>query len=110
MEKTQSAAYLALRPSSRRLLRFIEMEIQRQGGGRVLIFNDQFEMIGSRKVYVPGLSELHSLGLLSVARHPKQHTCALSDRWRDIETANQATTVSARARVRPMPPTVSPAA
>ena len=70
-----------------------------------MIFNDRLEMIGSRRVYVPGLSELHGLGLLDAERHPKQHVCALSDRRRAIETQNRARIVSARARVRPMPPT-----
>ena len=80
-------------------------EITQGGGGRVEIFNDLLEMIGSRRVYLPGLAELWDLGLLEVERFPKRHMVSLSDRWRAIETPSQATTVSARARVRPMPPT-----
>ena len=52
-ERTQSPAYRTLRASSRRLLTFIESEVARQGGGRVVIFNGQFEMIGSRRVFCP---------------------------------------------------------
>ena len=35
---------------------------------------------------VPGLDELHALGLIEVKRTPKRHVCAISERWRDIRT------------------------
>jgi hypothetical protein len=38
-DRTQGAAYGALRASSKRLLMFIEQEIARHGGGPVTIFN-----------------------------------------------------------------------
>ena len=63
-DRTQSPAYEALRASSRRLLLFIEGEIARQGGGAVTLFADQLAVVGSIKVIVPGLAELHALGLL----------------------------------------------
>ena len=71
-DRTQSPAYEALRASSRRLLLFIEGEIARQGGGRVTIYADQFAVVGSIKVVLPGLSELHALGLIDVKRHTKR--------------------------------------
>ena len=99
-DRTQSPAYEALRASSRRLLLFIEGEIARQGGGAVTLFADQLAVVGSIKVIVPGLAELHALGLLDVKRHTKRHVCALSERWRNIETAMHAMRVSADARAR----------
>jgi hypothetical protein len=67
-DRTQSTAYGALRASSRRLLLFIEHEIARSGGGSVTLYADQFAVVGSIKVVLPGLSELHALGLIEVAR------------------------------------------
>jgi hypothetical protein len=98
-ERMQSPAYLALRASSRRLLRFVETEIARGGGGRVVIFDDQFAVVGSIRVVLPGIAELKGLGLLDVERHPKRYVCALSDRWRSIATPKQAMTISAGTRV-----------
>jgi hypothetical protein len=46
------------------------------------------------------LVELHAVGLLDVKRHTKRHVCALSERWRNIETAMHAMRVSTNARVR----------
>ena len=88
--RTQSPAYEVLGPSSRHLLLFIEGEIARSGGCSVRLYSDQFAVIGSRNVVLPGLSELHRLGLIDWRRHPKRHLISLSDRWRDIETAKQA--------------------
>jgi hypothetical protein len=107
-DRTQSPAYEALRASSRRLLLFIEGEIARQGGGRVTIYADQFAVVGSIKVVLPGLSELHALGLIDVKRHTQRHVCALSDRWRGIETAMHAMRISANARVRRSLPVTTP--
>jgi hypothetical protein len=108
-ERAQSPAYQILRPSARRLLRFVESEIARHGGGRVTIFNDQLEMIGSRRVYLPGLHELAALGLITVERFPKRHVCQLSDRWREI-TPKQAMAASAAAREQRKPPQTMDAA
>ena len=60
-----------------------------------MIHNDQLEMIGSRRIYLTGLFELHTLGLLDVERYPKCHACRLSDRWRDIGSVLDAKTASA---------------
>jgi hypothetical protein len=57
---------------------------------------------------LPGLSELTGLGFIEWQRFPKRHRISLSDRWRMIETAQQATIVSARARLQPMPPEMPP--
>ncbi len=105
----QSAAYDVLRASSRRLLAFIEQEIARQGGGNVVLFNDQLEVVGSRRVVGPGLSELNALGLLRVARYQKRHLISFSDGWKQIASKRDALLISARARVEHMPPqTMSP--
>jgi len=85
-----------------------EGEIARQGGGRVTIYADQFAVVGSIKVVLPGLSELHALGLIDVKRHTQRHVCALSDRWRGIETAMHAMRISANARVRRSLPVTTP--
>jgi len=63
-ERTQSHAFAVLRPSSLRLLLFIEGEIARQGGGPVTLYIDQFAVVGSIRVVLPGLSELTGLGLI----------------------------------------------
>jgi hypothetical protein len=109
-ERTQSHAFAVLRPSSRRLLMFIETEIARSGGGSVTLYMDQFEVVGSRSLVLPGLSELHALGLIEVTRLPKRqlfamrHLCAMSERWRDIRTLRDAKIVSVVARVQRKPP------
>jgi hypothetical protein len=108
-ERTQSHAFAVLRPSSRRLLMFIETEIARSGGGSVTLCMDQFEVVGSRSLVLPGLSELHALGLIEVTRLPKRqlfamrHLCAMSERWRDIRTLRDAKIVSVVARVQRKP-------
>jgi len=43
--RTQSHAFAVLRPSSLRLLLFIEGEIARQGGGPVTLYIDQFAVV-----------------------------------------------------------------
>ena len=98
-EWTQSHAHAVLRRSSKRLLLFINGEIARCGGGSVSIHNDQLAVVGSFTVVLPGLSELHALGLLDVTRYPKRHVCAISERWRDIRTTRDAKIVSVVARV-----------
>jgi hypothetical protein len=67
-----------LRASSRRVDRLIQSELARQGGGVATIFNDQFELCGSRRVYRPALAE--------IVRFPKRYTCRPSDRWREMRT------------------------
>jgi hypothetical protein len=78
-ERTQSPADQVLRASSKRLLMFIEQEIAHSCGGSVTLYNDQFAVVGSVKVVLPGLSELHALGLIDVTRFPKRHVCANRD-------------------------------
>ena len=80
MQREESPAYKILRPSARRLLKYVLSEIARNGGGRVVIHNDHLEMIGSRRIYLTGLYELHTVGLLEVERFPKCHACRVSDR------------------------------
>lgn len=108
-ERTQSVAYGALRASSRRLLLFIDGEIARSGGGTVTLYADQFAVVGSVRVVLPGLSELRALGLIDWQRFPKRHMITLSDRWRAIETARQAMSVCAAARGQPPLPPSQPA-
>ena len=60
MQREESPAYEILRASTRRLLKYVISEIARNGGGRVVIHNDQLEMIGSRRIYLTGLYELHT--------------------------------------------------
>ena len=103
-EWTQSHAHAVLRRSSMRLLLFIDGEIARCGGGRVSIHNDQLAAVGAITVVLPGLSELHALGLLDVMRYQKRHVCAISERWRDIRTLRDAKIVSVVARVQRKPP------
>jgi len=52
-DRRRPLAYSVLRASTRRVLAMVEAEIARQGGGRVVIHNDQFEHCGSRRVYLP---------------------------------------------------------
>jgi hypothetical protein len=104
----KSPAYAVLRAPSRRLLRFIEYEIARNGGRPIMLYNDQFAVVGSVRVIAPGLSELHVLGLIEVTRYPKRHMCALSERWRDIASKQDASIISARARSQRMPPMMVP--
>jgi hypothetical protein len=107
-DRTGSPAYGALRASSRRLLLFVEQEIARNGGKPVTIYNDQFNVVGSIKVVLPGPSELHALGLIEVTRFPKRHGCAMSERCRDIRTMRDAKIVSVVARVQRKPPVLTP--
>ena len=109
MQREQSAAYEVLRPSSRRLLRFIDIELARTGGATIF-HNDQFEVVGSlNRVVLYGLAELHALGLIDVERYPKRCRIALSQRWRGITSAGRARAVSVAAREE-RPPVVTPAA
>jgi hypothetical protein len=55
-------------------------------------------MIGSRRIYLTGLLELHTLGLLEVERYPKCHAARVSDRWRNIGSVLDAKMASAVAR------------
>jgi len=66
-ERMLSPAYRALRASARRLFKFIDREIARQGSP-VTLFADEFAVVGSVRVVLPGLSELQGLGLLDVER------------------------------------------
>jgi hypothetical protein len=95
-ERNQSPSFLTLRASSRRVLRLIESEIARQGGCAT-IFNDQFEICGSRRVWRPAAAELHALGLVEVVRFPKRYACRPSYRWREV-TTQQAQIISVMAR------------
>ena len=81
-----------LRASARRVLRLVESEIARQGGGAATVYADQLEYCGSRRVYRPALAELHALGLIEVTRYPKRYVCRLSDGWRGVRTMRDALT------------------
>jgi hypothetical protein len=67
----------------------------------VTLYADQFAVVGSVRVVLPGLSELHKLGLIDWERFPKRYVIGLSNRWRSIATAKQAMSVSALARRQP---------
>ena len=109
MQRERSPAYEILRPSSRRLLRVIDTELARNGGATI-IHNDQFEVVGSStRVVLPGLAELHALGLIEVTRYPKRCRVASSRRWQEITTADQARATSVAAREE-RPPVVTPVA
>jgi hypothetical protein len=97
-ERTRSPAYLALRASARRVLRLVEAEIARQGGGVATIYTDQFELCGSRRVYRPALAEIHALGLAEITRQPKRYVCRLSNRWSEVRTMQDALIASTMAR------------
>jgi hypothetical protein len=103
MDRNASPAFEVLRPSSRRLLTFIEQAIER-AGGPVSLYADQLATIGSARIIRPGMSELHALGLIEAVRLTKRYECRLSYRWRDVRSMREAMLISIRARVRPMPP------
>jgi hypothetical protein len=64
---------------------------------------------GSRRVWVPAMSELQGLGLFDVERLPKKYICAMSDRWRGITSKREALLASVRARrVQRRPPMTMP--
>jgi hypothetical protein len=70
----------------------------------VTIYPDQFAVVGSIRIIVPGLDELNALGLLDVQRYPKRCVCALSERWRDIASRHDAVDIAEAARAkRPLP-------
>jgi hypothetical protein len=95
-ERNRSPAYTVLRASARRVDRLIQSEIARQGGCAT-IFNDQFEICGSRRVWRPAAAEIGALGLAEITRHPKRYICRPSDRWRGL-TMQDALIASAMAR------------
>jgi hypothetical protein len=112
-ERKTSPAYEVLRASSRRLLLFIEQEIARNGGGKVTIYPDQFRVVGSIRIIVPGLDELNALGLIDVQRYPKRAVCSMSQRWRGILARHDAVDISEAARAKrvlPVPTATRPAA
>jgi hypothetical protein len=108
MDRTSSPAYEVLRASSRRVLRLVESEIMRQGGGSAAVWNDMLECCASRRAYLPALCELAGLGFITVERHPKKHICRLANGWRDIASMHEAVRVSARARTLRHPPMTMP--
>ena len=92
-ERIQSHAFAVLRSSSKRLLQYIQTECERHGGAAT-IHDDQFAMIGSRRVIRPGLAELVALGLIEHERRPKCSVCKISSRWRSIASRKQAARIS----------------
>lgn len=94
MERENSPAFEVLRPSSRRLLAYIEQEIERQGGNAATLFMDQL-----KGRYVPAMSELHMLGFFEVVRLTKRYDCRLSSRWRDVRSMHDAMAISGAARI-----------
>jgi len=96
-DKVQSPAFLVLRASAHRVLRLIESELARQGGAGAVIYADQLELAGSRRIWRPALAELHAVGLLDISKHPKRFICRPSNRWRQV-TAHDARIASTLAR------------
>jgi hypothetical protein len=68
------------------------------------IYPDMFEMIGSRRVVLPGLRELGGLGWIELVQLPKRHLISRSDRWCTVSTWQQARAISAAARAEHKPP------
>jgi len=68
-----------------------------------VVYYDQLECCGSRRDYVPAMSELQCLGLIDVERYQKKYICTLSERWHYVTPPKQAMIVSGVARARPMP-------
>jgi hypothetical protein len=96
-DRQDSAAFKALRASSRRLLLFVETEIARQGGAAT-IFDDQFKVVGSRRIVTPGIAELHALGLVEHKRKVKCSVLQASDRWKSVRSLRDARELSELAR------------
>ena len=96
-DKVQSLAFLVLRASARRVYRLIESELMRQGGAGAVIYTDQLELCGSRRIWRPALAEIHALGLAEITRHPKRFICRPSNRWREL-TAHDARIAATLAR------------
>jgi hypothetical protein len=97
-ESDLSPAYTVLRASARRVDRLIQSELARQQDGYAVIYADQLELCGSRRVYVSAMSEIGALGLAEVTRHPKRYVCRLSNRWSEMRTMQDALIASTMAR------------
>jgi hypothetical protein len=72
LKRVGVTGYGALKESSRRLFRYIRQVAS--AGGPVEFFDDMLTVVGSRsRVVIPGLRELHALGLIDWQRFPKRH-------------------------------------
>jgi len=63
MDRASSPAFQALRLSVRRLLAYVEQQVQQHGESVVLFDDELASIIGSTRIYISGLRELHALGL-----------------------------------------------
>jgi hypothetical protein len=90
MDRESSPAYEVLRASARRVLRLVESEIERQGGGSAAVHNDYLEICGSRRIWRKAPAELDGLGLLDVMRFPKRYEYSRSDRWLQVRAPQDA--------------------
>jgi hypothetical protein len=71
--------YQILRASTRRLLKFVESEIARRGGGCATIYNDMLEMIGSRRnPAIIGMAKACGGNIARTYRHDATPWCALT--------------------------------
>jgi hypothetical protein len=71
--------YQILRASTRRLLKFVESEIARRGGGCATIYNDMLEMIGSRRNPATiGMAKACGGNIAKTYRHDATPWCALA--------------------------------
>ena len=66
-----------LRASACRVLRMVEAELSRQGGGVATVYTDQIELCGSRRVWRPAMAEIHALGLAEIERFPSDTVPAI---------------------------------
>jgi hypothetical protein len=75
MDRSNSPAFLALRPSVRRLLAFVELQVEHHCG-EVTLYDDQFHaVIGSTRIYISGLRELHALGFIEYTKADDATRC-----------------------------------
>jgi hypothetical protein len=98
-----SAAYAALGEGGQRVLKVIEEEVRR--GGSAISLDDLVDATGSCRSSVRrGIRQVEALGFLTVAmtaRHANQF--ALSDGWREVDTADEAKRLLKLAKL-PTPP------
>jgi len=76
---------------------FIEREIGRNSGKATVLYNDELGLVGSIRVWRPGLAEIDALGLLHIERQFKAHVCAPSTRWQTM-SLDEARKASIEAR------------
>jgi hypothetical protein len=65
-------------------LAFIELQVQ-QNGGEVALYDDQIQaVVGSKRIFISGLRELHMLRFINYSRVEKRNVIAMADGWRTV--------------------------